>query len=70
MKTPQVPAMPGMVPLGLTRPLSRDLAELAQRKANAPLKPAKPQAPCDIGLFSDDANQLDLIEMFQEPIED
>ncbi len=27
----------------------------------------KPQKPCDHGLFSDDGNQLDLVEMFQEP---
>jgi hypothetical protein len=24
------------------------------------------QKPCDIGLFSDEANQLDLIEMFMD----
>lgn len=29
--------------------------------------PRKPQLPCDIGLWSDDAAQLDLIEMFQQP---
>jgi hypothetical protein len=32
--------------------------------------PAKAQRPCDIGLFSDDAAQLDLIEMLQQPVED
>lgn len=29
--------------------------------------PRKPQQPCDVGLFSDDAAQLELIEMFQDP---
>jgi len=41
-------------------------ADLAQRRANAPLRPAKPQKACDVGLFSDEANQLDLVEMFQD----
>jgi hypothetical protein len=44
-----------------------DIAGALQRKANAPIKPRKPQAPCDIGLFSDDADQLDLVEMLQTP---
>jgi hypothetical protein len=30
------------------------------------LQPTKPQLPCDIGLFSDEADQLDLVEMFQD----
>ena len=46
------------------RPISQDLAELAQRKADSPLKPSKPQLPADVGLFSDESSQLDLIEMF------
>ena len=62
MKTPQVPAMPGMTPLGL-RPMSQDVAELARRKASAPLKPAKAQAPCDHGLFGDSAAQIDLMDL-------
>lgn len=39
----------------------------ALRRANA--RPSKVQAPMDIGLWSDDAAQLDLldIEMFHEP---
>jgi len=28
------------------------------------------QKPCDIGLFSDEANQLDLIEMLMDPVDD
>jgi hypothetical protein len=35
-------------------------AVLAQRGADAPLKPSKAQEPCDIGLFSDQARQLHL----------
>jgi hypothetical protein len=30
--------------------------------------PSKPQLPCDHGLFSDEAAQIDLIEMLQEPV--
>jgi len=43
------------------------VAELARLKAAAPMRPAKPQKPCDVGLFSDDADQTDLIEMLMEP---
>lgn len=50
--------------------LPADQATLAQRKASAPLKPTAPQAPMDVGLFSDDATQLDLIEMLMEPTND
>jgi hypothetical protein len=28
------------------------------------------QKPCDIGLFSDEANQLDLVEMLQQPLDE
>lgn len=62
MKTPQVPAMPGMSPLGFMRPVSQDQAALAQRKANAPLKPKVAQVACDVGLFGDDMLQSDLID--------
>ena len=55
MKTPQVPALPGMTPLGLNKPYAQVMAE-------KPLKPAKDQKPCDVGLFSDDAAQLDLVD--------
>jgi hypothetical protein len=47
-----------------------DVVGLLRRKAAAPIKPRKPQAPCDIGLFSDDADQMDLVEMLQDPVED
>ena len=38
----------------------------AQILANSRLAPSVDQKPCDIGLFSDEANQLDLIEMFMD----
>jgi hypothetical protein len=50
--------------------MSPDVGGLLRQKAAAPIKPRKPQVPCDIGLFSDDADQMDLVEMFQEPVED
>jgi hypothetical protein len=37
-------------------------AAVAKRRAGEPLRPNKPQLPCDVGLFSDQASQLDLIE--------
>lgn len=42
---------------------SPDTAGLAKRMAAAPLRPRKAQAACDIGLFSDDAAQIDLEEV-------
>jgi hypothetical protein len=47
-----------------------DIAGLLRLKAAAPIKPRKPQQPMDIGLWSDEADQLDLCEMFQQPAED
>lgn len=35
-------------------------ATMAQRQANAPLKPKAAQRPCDDGLFSDQCNQQEL----------
>jgi hypothetical protein len=43
-----------------------DLPGLARKLAAAPIKPRKPQAPCDVGLFSDEADQLDLVSLFRE----
>jgi hypothetical protein len=90
MKTPQVPPLAGMTPLGLSggmkaKRMSSIAAEkanaakgnhitsleleggksqsLAQRRANAPLRPAKEQAPCDHGLFGDERNQADLVDL-------
>jgi hypothetical protein len=36
---------------------------LAERRAALPLKPKADQRPCDIGLFSDESAQLDLVDM-------
>lgn len=41
----------------------RDPAGLAKMLAKAPLRPRKPQNPCDVGLFGDAALQLDLVDM-------
>jgi hypothetical protein len=81
MKTPQIPAMPGMSPLGIKNPLhspkclcdtcvpllrnrlATDQKTVAERQwQKAKLAPA-PQKPCDHGLFSDEANQLDLLQI-------
>ena len=62
MKTPQIKPMAGMAPLGFMSPVARDQAALAQRKANAPLRPTVAQASMDVGLFGDDARQSDLID--------
>ena len=43
---------------------------LLRQKAAAAIKPRKAQQPCDIGLFSDDADQLDLVEMFMDSTEE
>lgn len=62
-KTPQIPPFAGMTPLGITHPLRVDQTEIARRKAATPLKPKTPQSPCDFGLFSDDAKQIDLVDL-------
>lgn len=36
-----------------------------ERLATAPMKPTKPQLPADVGLFGDEATQLDLCEIFR-----
>jgi hypothetical protein len=86
MKVPQIPAMPGMAPLGFKRPQPSDAScsecgdylgsfplhcdrcgrrRAAQRKADAPMLAPKPQQPCDVGLFSDDARQTDLTDFLK-----
>lgn len=35
------------------------------RLAYAPLRPTKPQEACDVGLFSDNARQLDLVDVLR-----
>ena len=48
-----------------------DAKTVAERKWLAPIKPAKPQLPCDEGLFGDSMDQLELdVEMFMPPVED
>jgi hypothetical protein len=39
-----------------------DTRGLLARKARARIVPRAIQLPCDIGLFSDDADQLDLVD--------
>jgi hypothetical protein len=63
MRTPQ--PLASMTALGL-KPRSVDEKTVAERKWLAGLKPSKPQVACDHGLFSDEASQLDLVEMFQD----
>jgi hypothetical protein len=56
-----------MIPLN---PIAADQKTVAERQWQEGRKPAKPQKPRDIGLFSDDALQADLdliVEMFQPP---
>lgn len=45
---------------------SPESSDLVRRAIQQKLRPSKPQEPCDIGLFSDDAAQMDLIEMFMD----
>jgi hypothetical protein len=52
------------------RGMSADIANLLRQKAAAPIKPAKPQKPCDVGLFSDDADQIDLVSWLTEQTEE
>jgi hypothetical protein len=37
--------------------------ELAERRARNPLRPNVAQKPCDVGLFSDESAQLDLVDL-------
>jgi hypothetical protein len=38
----------------------KDVRGMLEQRTSARLVPNKPQAACDVGLFSDDAKQLDL----------
>lgn len=51
--------LPGQLELPDT---GEDMAGLAKQKAAAPLRPSTDQKLCDVGLFSDDAAQLDLVD--------
>ncbi len=50
--------------------LATDQKTVAERQWQKPLMAPKPQQPCDHGLFSDEALQLDLVEMFMDPTND
>lgn len=39
-----------------------DPAGLARKLAREPMRPAKPQSACDVGLFSDERDQADLVD--------
>jgi hypothetical protein len=43
------------------KPRSIDQRTVAERKWQAGLKPAKPQQPCDHGLFGDDHLQMEFV---------
>jgi hypothetical protein len=63
MKTPQVPPMPGMSPLGLRiNPKNVDEKTVAERQWRKPLLPGAAQQSCDFGLFGDGHKQTDLID--------
>lgn len=50
-------------PIGLQQVLpgaERDTAALAKKLASEPLKPGKPQLPCDEGLFGDAHKQMEM----------
>ena len=54
--------------LPIMGPVEADQKTVAERKWQSGLKPVKAQLPADHGLFSDDHLQLDLVEMFQDPV--
>lgn len=56
--------------LGLYNRDQADRKALAERKWRGRTLAPKPRLPCDHGLFSDEAQQIDLIEMLQNPVED
>jgi hypothetical protein len=51
--------LPGQMDLPETEPSEH---QWMSARCAIPLKPSKPQLPCDVGLFSDDAAQTDLID--------
>jgi hypothetical protein len=54
-----------MLPLN---PKSRDERTIAERKWSAPKLAPAAQQPCDHGLFGDAANQIDLLDLLQQPV--
>lgn len=55
------PSLPGTSP---------DIGGLLRLKAAAPMRPRRDQKPCDVGLFSDDVDQIDLVSWLTEQSED
>lgn len=53
-------ALPGQLELPQTEERPADLARL---QAAAPMRAKAPQKPCDVGLFGDDAAQIDLEDL-------
>ena len=53
--------------LTIFNPRATDERTIAERKWAVPIRAAKPQQPCDHGMFGDEHLQMDLVEMFQEP---
>lgn len=47
--------------LSIFRPLNEDERQLAEQRWRARMLAPSNQKPCDIGLFSDDMRQLDLL---------
>lgn len=47
--------------------IETDRRVTAERQWHKATIARKPQKPCDHGLFSDEASQLDLVEMLQDP---
>jgi hypothetical protein len=56
--------LPGQLQLPDT---AEDKAGQVKRLAGKPLRPTKEQKPCDLGLFSDDARQVDLEDYLKPP---
>lgn len=52
--------LPGQLDLPDT---AERIGDLLKQKAAAAMRPATPQQPLDVGLFSDDSLQTDLVEM-------
>jgi transcriptional regulator len=46
-----------------------DVAGLLKRKAAEPIKPRVAQRSCDVGLFSDNAAQIDLVDLLAGKME-
>jgi hypothetical protein len=46
------------------------MAKIVATRALERMRPKKPQKACDVGLFSDESDQLDLVEMFQDQEDD